>query len=399
MKQNWVQAWGMSHAGMSLLCFRGQNRTFRLTVHSAISGSQLRLGLSNRFSKHTVEIGAAYAAVCDAQGNRTGEAIPLHFDGKAGVTLRAGEAIRSDAAAIQIRTGEFFCVSLYIVRGKLLSGNALDDAGLAFCRGDHAQDAEIPHQKRPKDAVLQVAKKIMGMYLSQPVALFESVELLNEEGAGAIVCFGDSITQQGRWFNPFAERIRAQYPGRYTVINRSITGNRLLRDCRSSFPLKNFFGPKALDRFQWDVCAFDGIKYMVLYIGTNDFRQPRTIAAPAGEMVTPQEVADGLARLVRQARARGISVFAATYTPFGDSADCSPEKDEVRKALNRWLLQTELFDGVADFDAVCAREDNPYFTKEGYFSRDGGHPSPLGGQALAQSIPLEWFAEKTESVQ
>lgn len=398
MKQNWVQTWGMSHKGMSLLCFRGTDRTFRLTVHSAISGSQLRLTLSNRFSKNTVETGGVFAAVCGAQGRRTSESIPLLFNGRAGVTLRAGETARSDAAALQIQAGGHFCVSLYVRRGKLLSGNELDDAKLIFCSGDHAEDEELAHQKRPKDTLLHLAEHIMGMYLSQPIPLFESVELLNEEAACAIVCLGDSITQQGRWFNPFSERIRARYPGRYAVINRSITGNRLLRDCRRCFPLKNFFGPKALDRFQWDVCAFDGIKYMVLYIGTNDFLQPRTIAAPAGEMVTAQEVEDGLACLVRQARARGISIYTATFIPLGGSIDYSRKKDKVRDALNRWLRETELFDGVADFDGAAAREDNSCFTWKGFTGRDGAHPSPIGGQALAQCIPLEWFAEAAETV-
>ena len=50
MEQKWIQAWGMSHAGMSLLGYRGNGRTFRLTVHSAIAGEQIRLSLSNRFS-------------------------------------------------------------------------------------------------------------------------------------------------------------------------------------------------------------------------------------------------------------------------------------------------------------------------------------------------------------
>ena len=38
MEQKWVQAWGMSHAGMSLLGYRGNDRTFRLTVHSESPG-------------------------------------------------------------------------------------------------------------------------------------------------------------------------------------------------------------------------------------------------------------------------------------------------------------------------------------------------------------------------
>ncbi|MFR2841040.1 MAG: hypothetical protein ACLTB5_01375 [Acutalibacteraceae bacterium] len=55
MEQKWVQAWGMSHAGMSLLGYRGNDRTFRLTVHSAVSGGQIRLSLSNRFFQRACE--------------------------------------------------------------------------------------------------------------------------------------------------------------------------------------------------------------------------------------------------------------------------------------------------------------------------------------------------------
>lgn len=398
MEQKWIQAWGMSHAGMSLLGYRGNGRTFRLTVHSAIAGEQIRLSLSNRFSKNRVKLGSAYAAVCDERGWRIGESIPILFSGKAGVELAAGESARSDAAALPVAAGGYLSVSIYVEKGKLLSGNALDDAWLAVCRGDHATDVVIQHQRRIKDSVLHVAEKVLGMYLSQPVPLFEAVEVLNGEGASAIVCFGDSITQQGRWFNPFAGRIREQFPGRYAVVNRSITGNRLLRDCWSRFPLKKFFGSKALERFQWDVGAFDGIKYMVVCLGTNDYAQPGTIGAPKADRITAQEVIGGLRELVQMAHARDITVYGATLIPFGGSADCTPEKDQIRVEINRRLMQENLFDGIVDFDAVFAREGNPYLAKEGYTSKDGGHPSPLGGQALAQCVPLEWFTEQEASV-
>ena len=398
MEQKWVQAWGMSHAGMSLLGYRGNDRTFRLTVHSAVSGGQIRLSLSNRFSKERVRVGSAYAAVCDETGRRIGESTPLFFAGKAGVELTAGQSVRSDAAALPVAAGEYLSVSIYVEKGKLLSGNALDDVRLSVCRGDHTSDMAILHQSRRKDSILHLAEKVLGMYLSQPVPLFEAVELLNGEGASNIVCFGDSITQQGRWFNPFAQRVREQFPGRYAVVNRSITGNRLLRDCWSRFPLKNFFGPRALERFQWDVGAFDGIKYIVVFLGTNDYAQPGTLGAPKSDRITAQEALDGLRELVQMAHAHGITVYGATLIPFGGSADCTPEKDQIRVEINRRLMQEKLFDKIVDFDAAFAREENPYLAKEGYTSKDGGHPSPLGGLALAQCIPLEWFIEQEASV-
>ena len=88
----------------------------------------------------------------------------------------------------------------------------------------------------------------------------------------------------------------------------------------------------------------------------------------------------------------------ASLIPFGGSADCTPEKDQIRVEINRRLMQEKLFDKIVDFDAAFAREENPYLAKEGYTSKDGGHPSPLGGLALAQCIPLEWFIEQEASV-
>lgn len=83
------------------------------------------------------------------------------------------------------------------------------------------------------------------------------------------------------------------------------------------------------------------------------------------------------------AHAHGITVYGATLIPFGGSADCTPEKDQIRVEINRRLMQEKLFDKIVDFDAAFAREENPYLAKEGYTSKDGGHPSPLGGLALA----------------
>ena len=110
MEQKWIQAWGMSHAGMSLLGYRGNGRTF----HSAIAGEQIRLSLSNRFSKNRVKVGSAYAAVCDERGRRIGESIPILFSGKAGVELAAGESARSDAAALPVAAGGYLSVSIYV---------------------------------------------------------------------------------------------------------------------------------------------------------------------------------------------------------------------------------------------------------------------------------------------
>ena len=54
--------------------------------------------------------------------------------------LTAGQSVRSDAAALPVAAGEYLSVSIYVEKGKLLSGNALDDVRLSVCRGDHTSD-------------------------------------------------------------------------------------------------------------------------------------------------------------------------------------------------------------------------------------------------------------------
>lgn len=161
--------------------------------------------------------------------------------------------------------------------------------------------------------------------------------------------------------------------------------------------MKNFFGPSALNRFQWDVCAFGGIKYMVVCFGTNDFIQPGTLDAPKTDRIIAQNVRNGRESGAARARARHDRPRGHADSPFGGSMDCSPEKDKIRVEINRRMMRERLFDDIVDLDAAFARGGDPCHAM-GYTGKDGGPPGPLGGQALAQRVPPEWFTEKETSI-
>lgn len=236
-------------------------------------------------------------------------------------------------------------------------------------------------------------------------------------GGASIVALGDSITDGAvttidanhRWPDLLALRLQttrdllgaSKNPtakqasliglnGRLGVVNRGIGGNRLLRDPGEQ-PL---FGKAALARFDRDVIATAGVKYMIVLIGINDIGHPGTGTIPASEEPTPQDLIAGYRQLIARAHAKGIAVYGATLTPFEGTVFpgyYSEEKEAIRQAVNNWIRSSDEFDAVIDFDRAVRDPSHPTRMLPAYDSGDHLHPNDLGMQAMANAIPLELF--------
>jgi len=239
--------------------------------------------------------------------------------------------------------------------------------------------------------MISAAEKLLGMSLHRPIPLFQSVELLNAGGASSIICFGDSFTQQGFWTSVFEEKIRAMYPGRYSVINKSITGNRILYDTGKRFPLKGFFGVKALERINDDVFAFEGMSHLVLWLGHNDFLEPDTVTAPKKEFVPAEGIAAGTEKLAGMISARGICLIGINYIPIGLSINASPEKNVIRARLNEWFSGCGVFDHKFDAYSAFVSPENADYPNIAYVGKDKTHPNAEGGRVVAGVIDYSIF--------
>jgi lysophospholipase L1-like esterase len=246
---------------------------------------------------------------------------------------------------------------------------------------------------------------------------------VNAPGASALVALGNSITDGAntttdanhRWPDLLALRLQtardalgASQPdaaqpsaaqasaglvawgARIGVVNRGIGGNRLLRDPGEQ-PL---FGRAALARFDRDVIATAGVRYMVVLIGINDIGHPGTGTIPASEEPTPEELIAGYRQLIARAHEKGIAIYGATLTPFEGTifpGYYSPEKEQIRQAVNNWIRSSDEFDGVIDFDRAVRDPSHPTRMLPAYDSGDHLHPNDLGMQAMANAIPLQLF--------
>ncbi|MBQ7043231.1 MAG: hypothetical protein IJN78_01350 [Clostridia bacterium] len=392
MSEKWVQTWGQAHSALSFFYYPSCPKTYRMVINSAISGKAVRLELSNEYAKNDIKVGAVTVANCDKNGSFLDTYKTVTVNGQSSFVIKKGGIVKTDPVDFTVEVDGYFCVSVYVEQGALRSGNLIDNVELITVKGDVTTQKSVTNEKRTRDGVREVASKVLGMYFHKPIPLFQSVELLNETGAGAITVFGDSISQQGYWTNAFTERIRKEYKGRYSVINKSIMGNRIRLDFGKRFIAKGLFGISGLNRLQRDVLDYDDTEYVVFALGTNDFLQYGTISAPKSEKPTAKQALDAVIGISEKLREKGKKLIVFNVLNFGECVDSRPEKEELVKEYNRLLEENkDKFHAVYDQASLCINPEKPNCSKKEYLGRDMLHPNKKGGQIVADGIDLGLF--------
>ena len=222
------------------------------------------------------------------------------------------------------------------------------------------------------------------------------IDVLEAPGAASVVALGDSITDghgattngNDRWTDVLAQRLQGS-PGTRNigVSNQGIGGNHLLTDG---------LGPNALSRFDRDVLAPAGVRWVIVFEGVNDLGglARNGEVAPAEHAALVQCVLAAYQQIVVRAHAHGLRVIGATITPYvgSDYYHPGPLSEADRQAVNQWIRAPGHFDAVVDFDAVVRDPQQPDRLLPKYDCGDHLHPSPAGYRAMGDAIPLELFS-------
>ncbi len=392
MAERWVQTWGQAHSALSFFYYPSCPKTYRMVIAAAVSGRSIRIELSNECAKNDVYIGALTVAKCDRNGNFTEECKKITVNSEGRFRIGTGEVITTDPVDIDVEVGDYFCVSAFVEKGALRSGNLIDNVMLITAKGNLTAEKTVENQRRKRDKVREVASDLLKMYFHKPIPLFQSVQLLNGTDAASIVVFGDSISQQGYWTNAFANRIYEEFSGRYSVINKSIMGNRYLLDFSKRFFCKGLFGIGGKNRIVRDVLNYPDTEYVIFALGTNDFLQYNTIAAPKSEKPTSEKMFQAVKELSQKLSERGIKTVVFNVMNFGECIDSRPEKEEMVREYNSLLeANKEYFHALYDQAALCVNPEKPNCTKKEYLGKDYLHPNKEGGRLVAENIDLNWF--------
>jgi lysophospholipase L1-like esterase len=370
------------------------NQTFRLIVHPGVWGRAARIHLSNAFGTKPVMFDGVFVGVQDDGSSvLRGTNHPVSFQGRPSVTVQPGQAAWSDPVRLDpasMREGRRLAVSFHVAgdsgpitwHAKALTTSYVSAPG-AGSKGGEEGDSAFPNT-------------------TTSWYFLDEVDVLAPAVTRVIVALGDSITDgtastlngDDRWPDVLARRLRAAYGPDAVVVNAGIGGNQVLGPAEYSAGKPFSGGPSAGDRLERDVIGLSGVTDVIWLEGINDFG-----AAKAA----PEAVAKGMEAIVQRLRARipGVKIYGATLTPSLNSTTGeygTQEVDQKRKALNQFIRQAKIFDGIEDFEAATL--DPETGTMRAQFqpnSTTGGpgdrlHPNHAGYLAMGEAVDVRPFA-------
>ena len=383
----WVGSWATSQQipepQNSLAPDDLRDATVRQIVRLSVGGTTLRVHLSNAFGTEPLRFTSVHIArplspatsAIDPASDRA-----LTFAGSPEVTIPAGAEYISDPIDYPVAPLSSLAIAFHLDEPPAReTGHPGSRATSYYVHGDEVSAASLPDAKTVEHWY-QIAE----------------VDVLEPAGAAAVAALGDSITDghatttngNNRWTDVLAERLQASPATRTIgVLNEGIGGNRVLLDG---------LGPNALARFNRDVLAPAGVRWLIVFEGINDLgtltREGEVPAAEHHALVS--RILAAYQQMIVRAHAHGIRVIGATITPDGGSEyyHPGPASEADREAINAWIRAPGHFDAVIDFDKVVRDPSQPDRLLPAFDCGDHLHPNPAGYRAMAEAIPLGLFA-------
>jgi lysophospholipase L1-like esterase len=372
---------GRGPAGSMFRVTALSNQTVRMILRTSIGGRRARVKLSNAFGSTPVLVGAAHVAKRGtASAIVPGSDRPLTFAGEASFTMMPGVVVVSDPVDIDVPALSDLAVSLYVPSdtGPPTTHATALHTTYVSTEGDFSGQSEFP---------------LAGT--SQQYYWLSSVEVDAPSDAGAIVAFGDSITDGARstpdtnnsWPALLAARLGAdKATANIAVVNEGIGGNRLFTDATG------LAGVSALARLDRDVLSHPGVKWLMILEGINDIG---TLAsATTTTPITKDDLIWVLQQVIDRAHAHGIKVIGCTLTPYEGAGYARENGEAIRSAVNDWIRKSGTFDAVVDFDAATRDPNNPKRFKPEFDPGDHLHPNDAGYKAMADIVDLSIFKTK-----
>jgi lysophospholipase L1-like esterase len=354
------------------------NQTLRQVVHASIGGSRVRVVLSNAYGTAPFTVGAGHIALRDKEGAiqpKSGR--PLTFSGNSTMTIPANAVLYSDPVDLAVPPMADLAIDLYLPGTTNTAAPVTMHVGsfqttYVSDTGNHVGKATLP-----------------GVATIQNWFLLSRVEVVAPDAGGAIVAFGDSITDgtrstpdtNNRWPDHLARRLLSQAPAlKMGILNAGIAGNRVLSE--GAFAV----GVNALARFDLNALSQSGVTHIIVLEGINDIGNARQNTTPSAE-----DVIAGHKQLIARAHSRGLKIYGATLTPFWGAAYYTDVGEAKRQAVNEWIRTGKAYDAVIDFDKATRDPKDPKRLLAAFDSCDHLHPNDAGYKAMADAVDLGLF--------
>lgn len=350
------------------------DNTLRQIIRVSIGGKQMRLRFSNIFSDQPTVLKSVSVANFVAGATIDGKTQKsVSFNGNAGITMKPQQEVFSDAFDFALQPGQLLAITIhYGATSQKTSGHPGSRTTSYILPGDQVNNVDFANAIKTDHWY-----SIMGL------------DVIANKKSATIVCLGNSITdgrgsgtnKQNRWTDILSARLLTNKGTKNIgVLNLGIGGNNVVR---------GGLGPTALDRFDRDVLAQEGVKWLVLLEGINDIGG---IKKAEDAPVMAQKLIAAYKLMIDKAHAKGIKVYGCTILPFAKSFYDGPFKQEARNIVNAWIRDKNSgFDAVIDFDKAMVSEPNSKTILSNMHDNDFLHPNELGYKRMGEAIDLELF--------
>ncbi|KAH8710208.1 SGNH hydrolase-type esterase domain-containing protein [Phaeosphaeriaceae sp. PMI808] len=279
--------------------------------------------------------------------------------GKASFTVPRGQVVVSDEVPITVAALSTISVSLYSEKGQTggsITGHPGSRTTSWFAAGNKVNE--------PK---LDSATSTLHWYFVSAVQAYVPT------ASSSLVILGDSITdgrgsdndKNNRWPDLLLNRLHTKNHTNLAINNQAAGGNTR------------------------DAIEQPGVKYVMIFEGVND------IGGGANSAGTQTTIGDNLIKaytqIVGDAKKAGYTTIGGTIMPFAGNSYAGTEREKARKRVNKWIMESKVFDHSVDLAGLVASKSNPESLDTRYNGGDGLHPNVAGYQAVADGFPIEIF--------
>lgn len=347
--------------------------SFRQIVQVSIGGKAIRLHLSNLFNADPTDILGVEIAVARTMGESPeideSTTVKLTFDGCPFVTMDPGASVVSDPVPFPLEDRMNLAITIQYGRiSPTLLTSHPGSRTTSYIADGYTSDFSSP------------------IATTNHWYTISSIDVKPRRKSAAIAVLGDSITDgrgtttngQDRWTDQLSRSLLTDPATRnLSVLNFGLGGNCILR---------GGLGPTGQSRYVRDLFCHPGVKYVILFEGTNDLGGSRD------GMATAEGIKKVWAQIVSEAHELGIKVFGATVTPVRGNGYYSPDHEAGRVALNEWIRTSGVFDGVIDFDKIVADPNQPDRLDPAFlYENDWLHLNAAGYEKMGWGIDRNLF--------
>lgn len=342
--------------------------TLRQFLWPTLSGTKIRIQLSNERGNGPVDIAKVHIAMAKTAGdpNNSMGAIDAStdaaftFNGMPNVTIPVGQTVWSDALDFSLQEVKLTAVTMQF--GATVPSDITGHPGsrtTSYIANGDAVAAETLNSVETRDRWYFI----------------NAIEVMAPPDVFAIALLGDSITDGygtlndfSRWPDFLTRRLKEdpERATKRTVLNFGMGANTLTGDVGGD-------QDPGIVRFERDVLKRDKIKWLIVLEGVNDINNG----------VQAQALISAYESIISQAEAKGIKVYISPITPMH-------QNNAVRNSVNQWIRSSANYNEGVDLDLAIRDPSNPNNMLPAY-RNDDLHPSKAGYKAMADSIDLSLF--------